>query len=430
MTKNIDTYDFTYSKRYVKRNNKKTKVILNNLVKLENFLDIGCNQGYVSKSILEKGLAIKGCGIELNRNVIDKWLLSSKNFQLFEGDVMDFQFDKNYDLIIFNSLHHHIFGKFGKIKSWILWNKIIDHCGKVLIFETGNINEKGDYYWKNKIKKYFNNQEEYINELLKAIGPRLKKVEIIASLKIHGVKRPIYKILLHPLKSKFDIKNNLFNIYGDYYKSYNEWELIKCFNRTIGRKNQKLIDVEESNNYYSSQIYYGVKFFLLKNKRSGKRAFGKKIIDDPIKQIREFYINSNINNTRITKIFEVNDTYGLIFSFKPWEKLGNVDFLNVGNKKQFEKEIILFFKDIKTIFINTDFFDIEPKIFKQRRSLYKIVDFHPNNFLLQIENNNIKNWTVVDMEYFSNNNTLRNKMHLKSILKQLKTPLYKRILRV
>ena len=47
------------------------------------------------------------------------------------------------------------------------------------------------------------------------------------------------------------------------------------------------------------------------------------------------------------------------------------------------------------------------------------MDLHPNNFLVLVENNRVKNWLVVDMEYCSNENGAANEKNMKKILKRI-----------
>ena len=52
----------------------------------------------------------------------------------------------------------------------------IDHCNKTLIFETGMLSEVSpDLYWKEEIRKNFNNDVEHLLKLRQLIGPRLKR---------------------------------------------------------------------------------------------------------------------------------------------------------------------------------------------------------------------------------------------------------------
>ena len=147
--------------------------------------------------MLKEGFIKKGFGIDLDRKVVKSDLLSNENFTFFECDIADYKFDKNYDIIIYNSVHHHIYGKYGKLAALETFKDIIDHCNKTLIFETGMITEQGNYYWKDAISKDFSSDSDHFNKLLDIIGPRLKEVTTLDKLVIHGSKITLLKISLY-----------------------------------------------------------------------------------------------------------------------------------------------------------------------------------------------------------------------------------------
>lgn len=395
--KNISSFDRTYFNRYKGRTIKKSNVIYDNIDNCKSCLDIGCNKGYIIQFLLDKEKVSFGTGIDLKKEVVFSDLISRDNFSFIEGDIVDIDLTKIYDTIIYLSVHHHIFGKYGFLKSFEVWNKIISHCNNSLFFETGICKEIGSYYWKTNMKRIFINSNSYIYSLLNHIGSRLKKVSELAEIPIHNTKRILYKIDLYPIGSNNDVVSHKDKYFGDLYKESN-WKVVTKYHRTKGSKNQKLIDSSESN-ILKKPIFIGTEFHLLENDNKEK-AFSKNVINNPYKIFREFKILSQLdnNNNRFVKPIEVNDKYGLIFPYFNWKKIYDIDFSKIKNKKEFLGQIKSFF-----LFANKykiDLGNMRPYYFRgSNTNLINIVDFNISNFIIKIEADNIVDWKVIDMEY-------------------------------
>ena len=423
-TKENSTPDYTYANRYVNRNFKKIQMIINNLPGTYNTaLDIGCNQGYILKELLRQKKIKKGYGLDLDKTLLDKELLDNDNFEFYENNIMDFKFPKTYDLILYLSVHHHIFGKYGSKTAFELFNKIVEHCNQTLIFESGMISELGPYlYWKDEIKYCFNSDLEHLQKLTHLIGPRLKKVEIIGQLPIHNSTRPIIKFSFHPLGSKYDLRvDNEIDFYGNYFlENENDFEIIDEFKRTIGSKNQKLISINKisTNERSHYRIFDETYFYKVKSKKNSEIYFAKKIVVDKFKQLREFLVLTQISHPKIIKLIGVSRNLGLIFPYLDWQPLDSVNFKEINNKNSFIKEINTFFDYASNKQISMGILDYESEVAGERR-LIDIVDFHCGNFLLKITNNKIEDWRVVDFEYYSNNNFKRNLVNKQIILNKI-----------
>lgn len=402
----IDTFDLTYAKRYTERNMSKTMLVLRSLDKEEyvSGLDIGCNEGYVIESLLKEGFIKKGFGIDLDRKVVKSDLLSNENFTFFECDIADYKFDKNYDIIIYNSVHHHIYGKYGKLAALETFKDIIDHCNKTLIFETGMITEQGNYYWKDAISKDFSSDSDHFNKLLDIIGPRLKEVTTLDKLVIHGSKRPLLKISLYP---KEDIPD--YDLLDD-----SKFSIEKSYYRTVGSKNQKLISEEEvTNAMFCNRVYDETKFFKLLNEDDGKYYFGKKIILNDYKQRMEASILQQAEEPHVIQLFGISKSYGLIFPFLDLVPLDEIDYSVILNKDNLLAEILAFFEYAKSRQIVLE----HRKNVTQVNKLIDLVDLHPHNFMVSVRNNEIIDWKVIDFEYYSNSNYSRNMANIQNIKK-------------
>jgi hypothetical protein len=417
-SKNINTFDSTYSKRYISRNSIKVEKILDAMEKCDSVLDIGCNEGYLIEGCLDKGITKVGFGIDLNRKVVSPHLLNNPSFHFLEYDIADFKFIRTYDIIIYNAVHHHVFGKYGREVAWRIWQDIVDHCNQTLFFETGMVSEVGDYYWKAEIQRYFNRDEEHFYALLNLIGPRLKSVQSIVELPIHGIVRNIYKINLWPKSKELDLKENPEQFYGESYSTSNDWEILSKYKRTIGSTKQKLIKFETIEKS-KVHVFEETDFLILRNTRSGNYSFAKRILHNPYKQMREFMILNSISHHNVIKLECVHQEYGLIFPYlSEWKCLGEVNFQKINNKVVFLQDIEAFFKYAQDTKIDTGLLDISDTS-KHIKSTYKrlidLVDLHQNNFLVKISGRTIVEWVVIDMEYYSNDNEDRNISHLKKI---------------
>jgi hypothetical protein len=417
-------FDPTYYKRYVRRNRKKVQAILESVDQSSKLLDIGCNHGYVVKAFFDRGLIDDAEGIDLDISVVDPELLKNENFSFFQGNILDFHFEKTYDAIIFNSVFHHIFGTFGKDAALKLWDEIIDHSNRVLIFETGVLTEMGEHYWKDEFLKHYSSDENILQVLLMRIGPRLKKCEKIASLPIHWTRRPMYKIELYPIDSDYNLKKEEKGFYKGYLSTEENWVVVSEYQRTQGSKKQRLLEVVESP-LDGELVHTEASFFLLTSKNGTGSAFGKKILNDPFKKMREFFLLKNVKHRNVVRLLEVNNDYGFVFPYYNWQSIENVNFSGILNAPWFAQEIISFFRWASLEKIVPGILDINPVERGATRTLLEIVDLHPCNFLVKIENNKIQNWVMIDLEYAFNQGSFHNEQHLHKILKLVSQGNYK-----
>ncbi|MFH2069033.1 MAG: hypothetical protein ABII89_06190 [Candidatus Omnitrophota bacterium] len=208
-----------------------------------------------------------------------------------------------------------------------------------------------------------------------------------------------------------------------YGKKYNPrgdtWQEIDRLRRTIGSRRQKLVSVSKNGFAEDKKLFGGTDFYLLKHAVSGELAFSKKINSGPQKQMREFHICENVSHQHIIKLLEVNKKYGLVFPYLPWTPLERIDFDPVKNAREFKLEVEKFFEFAERTQIETGMLDFEPGAGGQKRMLCELVDIHPNNFLVLIEDNLVKNWVVIDTEYCSNDNRVRNEKHKKRIMERV-----------
>ena len=409
--------DTDYSRRYESRNQKKINSICEHMQNepVKNVLDIGCNQGYVIKSLLDRNIIEFGYGVDLEKKIVNPDLFRDERFTFFEKDIIKFSFPKKFDVIVYNSVHHHIFANHGSDTAFKVWQAIISNCNQLIFFETAVLTERGPaLYWKNELGKYYKDDSHMMSDIFTKIGPRLKNIEIIGTNKIHWSKRPLYKISLFPLPEYNDFSVYVKDEYSELLAKDPLWSVEKEMVRSEGSKNQVLIGKEEQKK--TREINKDVRFFILNKKGEDKKYFGKKYAIDVFRQIRELAINQKTNHPRILKTCFANEKYGLISEYIPWQKITEIDFNNIKNKKKFTiqiKEFFRYFKRKKIEFGNI----IDPIAnITNRKYLYEIIDLNINNFLLQIENGEIIDWKAIDFDFSLVDTRTRNQINYLTII--------------
>ena len=188
------SFDAGYYHSYKSRNDIKTGLVLDHIGPVASVLDIGCNSGYMSEALLKSGKAETCHGVELSRGIVSGSLLEDSRFRFYEEDIIDFKFTQTYDAILYMAVHHHVFGKYGRDAALNLWHKIVNHCGRVMFFETGLLTGQGNLYWRDEMAKHYSSDKEHMEELLSLAGGRVESIETLAALSMNGTDRPIYKI--------------------------------------------------------------------------------------------------------------------------------------------------------------------------------------------------------------------------------------------
>jgi len=409
--------DTDYSRRYESRNQKKINSICKHIQNepVKNVLDIGCNQGYVIKSLLGRNIIEFGYGVDLEKRIVDPELLRDERFTFFEKDILKFTFPKIFDVIIYNSVHHHIFSNYGVDTAFKVWRAIISNCNRLIFFETAVLTEIGSaLYWKNELGQKYKDDSHMMSDIFAKIGPRLKNIEIIGNNKIHMSKRPLYKISLFPLPDNDDFSTHVKNTCSGLFTKDSSWSVEKEMVRSEGSKNQVLIDKEKLKN--TREINKDINYFILNKKGEDRKFFGKRYANDVYRQIRELTINQKTDHPRILKTCFANEKYGLIFDYIPWQKITEIDFNNIRNKKIFSKQIKEFFRYLKRKKIEYgNVIDPIANITK-RKHLYEIIDLNINNFLIKIEKGEIVDWEAIDLDFSLVDTKTRNQINYLSII--------------
>jgi len=408
--------DTSYSDRYKSRNQKKINSICEHIQNepVKNVLDIGCNQGYVTKSLLDRNIVEFGYGVDLEEIIVSPELIKDERFTFFEEDIIKFTFPQKFDVVVYNSVHHHIFANYGSETAFKVWRAIVSNCNQFIFFETAVLTEQGPaLYWKDELGTKYKDDNHMMADIFTRIGPRLKNIKIISSNKIHWSERPLYKISLYPLPNNEIFSVYVKNSFPELMTKDSLWSIEKEMVRSEGSKNQILIDRDKLKN--TREINKDVKFFILNKKNEDNKYFGKRYSKDVYRQIRELTINQKTNHPRILKTCFASEKYGLVSEHLPWQKITEIDFNNIKNKKKFTNQItefFSFFKRTKIEYGNT----IDPIAnITNRKYLYEVIDLNINNFLVQIEKREIADWKAIDFDFSLVNTKAGNQINYLSI---------------
>jgi len=384
--------DTKYNNRHEKRNFNRVQEIMDSCPSGERALDIGCNSGYFSKGLLSNGLAQYVDAIEFNATVVPEDLKKDERFSLFEGDATNFSFEYEYDTVVYGAVHHHIFAHHGYAGAMAFWNKLVEHTKSTIFMESGQLAEGSRWYWQRALREYYSTDEQYFGDLVYAIGPRLKSIKVIGTHWIHGVRRWLVKIELHP-KSKGNT-NNL-PIVSNIQKQQSLY-------RTIGSNNQSLLPEGVKNN---QQHHEGVTF-TVGSINENKKVFCKKYIAKEMQNF-EMLIAQQINDDRFIVPIGISNDNGLVFPFISAKKLSEIDLDVVKDKKAFKQNIMSLYQFAKNKDITIDFSGT--RIIK----LIDVIDMHQSNIFIDEDTQRLY---VFDLEFYSMANFTRNDMHLNKVL--------------
>lgn len=145
-----------------------------NFSEIKNFLDIGSQLGYFIFEI-SKNKNIIAQGIEMN---YISWAYSNSIAALYQKKNVSFMKSKltsslaeklpNYDVISFLSVFHHIVHFEGFEEADKIMKNLAKKC-KYFIFETGQFNEKNQY-WTEKLNFMGDNSKEWLKKYLTDLG--------------------------------------------------------------------------------------------------------------------------------------------------------------------------------------------------------------------------------------------------------------------
>jgi SAM-dependent methyltransferase len=354
-------------------------------------LDIGCNKGYFSRDLLQRGFARTVDAIEYDATIVPNDLKLDSRFTLYSGDALTFPFPRRYHTAIYGALHHHLFAVHGYSKAMRFWLDVVDHTESLIFIESGQLPEGSRWYWQRALREYYSSDEDYFSDLLFAIGPRLKTVNLIGCNWIHGVRRWLFKIELRPREATRQPAPTGESI-----------EIERTYGRTIGSTDQELVSGESAQGL---KVHEGIAF---QNglAQSGERVFCKKYLAKH-KEAQEYTIGTQICDPRFVVPVDHTTENGLVFPFVDLPSLNSVSPESVGDRAKFRRELLSLFRFAENKHIVVEFGG------RRELKLIDVIDLHGSNILYDASNTSFR---VVDLEMYSLANRHRNRMHLAKIL--------------
>lgn len=399
MTTNSSTPkpDVTYSTRHLRRNQRRVQAIVANYIPSTTALDIGCNEGYVSQSLLDRNLIAEVDAVELDSAIVLDRLKQDARFSLEIIDIIDFEFKKLYDCTIYGAVHHHVFGNHGYCEALNLWTRIIEHTDKFIFFETGQLPEGARWYWQRALRHYYGGDEGYFADLLWAVGPRLKDVRVVGTTWIHGVRRWLLRIELFRKAEMADDTLGSETL----QESVN---VIQQWNRSIGARKQGLIkqDISQTQDRHEGVTYYE----SILEGNSKKKVFCKKHASRH-KMRHEITIAQQIDSLYFIRPYAYTERYGIVYPFFDMQKLDEINKSELGDRHRFSDQVRALFSYAEKKYVKVDVFGgvLVP--------LIEVIDIHASNILYDESEQALR---VVDLELYCLGNRRRNQWHMTKLL--------------
>jgi len=307
----ITTDNYNY---HLKINKNKINII-DNLISskkdISSILDIGCNSGILSYKYKDN---YDVTGMDLSTK---KELKIPDDYNFLNVDIAKIKFsEKNYDLIYFLSVYHHLLGKYGlKTADKIFYRILLQ--SKYLLFDTGNIseNQRSQNNWFIKQKNIFKNEKELLDHF----------------------DLP-YKIL-----GKWDVAGGIRTIVLFESKNfYKKIKILKKYKRIIGSNHRDRGLIEEADwdkytarynkpiNIYEKRLFYKLSI--------GSSFFFAKEINDTNSEEYENTINiyKKMDHENLAFFFGKYDNFLLlewIHNLKFIKVLTNFQYKTINNKK-------------------------------------------------------------------------------------------------
>lgn len=303
--------DRSYNKRHDRRNTQRIEAIASHCPAVETALDIGCNEGYISQMLLDRGLVSRVDAIELDHTIVSDRLKSDSRFSLSTMDVTECDFDKTYDCTVYGAVHHHVFGRHGYRAAFETWVRIVDHTDRLIFFETGQMSEGARWYWQRALRNYYGSDEGHLADMLLTVGPRLKSVRIAGMHWIHGTRRWLLRIELFP-KIEMDTSEPRGRQEESPVRVEARWQ------RSIGSRKQELVRAGRER---VEGVHEGVMYAEgTAGGHEGRRVFCKKHVSNA-KMAYEVSIAGQVQSDYFITPLAYDESHGIVFPFIDMPKL-------------------------------------------------------------------------------------------------------------
>ena len=215
-------------------------------------LDLGCNNGTISNTLLSAGKIQSAKGVELEK--------LHDHFPVVVGNInsLDIHSLGSFDTILYLNVHHHIMATNKENAQGIL-NTLLTMAPEMII-DMGSITENGNWGWLNYLKSKYKTDDEIAKDLFNG--------------------RPYYKIMRYPYQGGI---RTMYKVIGDTL-DYEKIEKLRTFRRNVASwpPEKKIYEVKDETSFPDGvpvgsnprDINSGVIFFTFNC--NGKTYFAKR----------------------------------------------------------------------------------------------------------------------------------------------------------
>jgi hypothetical protein len=109
----------------------------------------------------------------------------------------------------------------------------------------------------------------------------------------------------------------------------------------------------------------------------------------------------------------------LIFPYLDYVSLQTLPTNQIKDKDRLVAEILEFYQYARDAEVDLGLLDYGRPEAKKKRRLIDVVDLNLSNILVDVEEGTVRDWVIVDFEFFGNQNRARNEKHLAGIMELL-----------
>jgi len=388
--------DPSYHRRHHIRSVKRARRIAFHNKNIERFLDVGCNEGLVSEYLLKSGKVKKAVGVELSDASLSSSLNKCPDFTLLKGDIVDLEFEDQFDCIFYGAVHHHIVREHGFHTALSVFKKLVAVCKGKIYFETGQLTEGSRWLWQRKLNALFSNDEEHFNCLLRAIEPSLSGVKVVGRFRIHGIRRYLLELTVN--RAELEISGL------DYFLPEEV--------ANIEPLRKKDNDAKSLASMPERPEYFGPTFGRLDT--GAGELFLKYRPEMEHVDYMEYLVGRSVSADWALKPLGYS-AHGIVFPWFQGTSIFEALEFNGVNYKSIEKQLDKIVEEVFNLTVDTPaslFFESNQNI------VVDIVDFNGSNFLYDSKSGLLK---VCDFEVFSSSNRARNLRTFSSIYFRLRS---------
>ncbi|MEW7983986.1 MAG: class I SAM-dependent methyltransferase [Candidatus Sedimenticola endophacoides] len=393
--------DSLYHRRHSKRSLRRAERIAEYIQPGDEILDVGCNQGVISDCILRDSKPSSVTGVELSRDTVSKVLFDNPEFDFIEGNICDIRLDKQFDVIVYGAVHHHILRERGLSEAVRVWRSLAGRCRRHLFFETGHITEGGRWAWQRKLRCYFNTDEEHIFYMLRTIDESIRGFEVVGKYMMHGAYRWLIRI-------DFASEREALSAPGAESRLADlDLTSGRSYGRNFGSKNQRLLDVSEGG-HDSPVRFYDVS-------GGNDRFFVKEARHWLLPLWQEYRIGRSLDAEWAVKAHGMMRENILVFPYVDGFKILEYDHRNDAECADLARQLLRIWAYCKKNKIPDSYPGGNLLPLEKGAVLADVIDLNPNNFIVERKGEGCC-LRLVDFEPQSNHYQWKNRMHMAKIL--------------